>query len=552
MKNSAAHRPMLQTLAIILLIVGICFRFTNLGEKVFWIDEAATSFRISGYSEVEFMDSFTYDRIIGAKEFDKYQQPSPEKNSLDVIKNLAAEEPQLSPLYFVILRTWTDWFGSAIVSVRLLSVVISLLIFPCLYWLCIELFQSAQIAWMAVAIVAVSPFHVLFAQEARPYALHTLTIVLSSAVLLKAIRQPNKLNWMLYAATIASGLYSFLLFALVAIAHGIYVGIREITINKFHSKKILIHYLLASAAGFIASIPWLAIVVINSSRIPQLDETKIVQKSGLAVLRDLAGGIRQIFFDLNSDAYASNIQIFAQSFDLHPLTKILYPVFNLLFLGLIGYAAYIVARKTSQQVWLFVGSIGIVGLVFLIALEKLLPRYSIATYLSLEILVAFLLAVKLLSPEMKRTKKLFWRITATLLIAMGILSCYVSSQAETWWSKGNSHDITLANIINQSPKPLIVSDAFPIELLSIGHYLNEKVRLQIQSQCGFCVASPTINKPITFPKIPDTFSSLFLFLPSKTLKNELEKTYQVSPLQEYDRGDQSQFINVWRLTQKSN
>ena len=40
---------------IVILVLGIFFRFANLEKKVYWIDEGYTSLRISGYTESEFI-----------------------------------------------------------------------------------------------------------------------------------------------------------------------------------------------------------------------------------------------------------------------------------------------------------------------------------------------------------------------------------------------------------------------------------------------------------------------------------------------------------------
>ena len=75
----------------------------------------------------------------------KYQQINPEKNWLDTVKGLATEEPQLSPLYFILARFWVPSFGPQVAAVRSLSAWISLLVFPRVYWLCWELFRSASV-----------------------------------------------------------------------------------------------------------------------------------------------------------------------------------------------------------------------------------------------------------------------------------------------------------------------------------------------------------------------------------------------------------------------
>lgn len=66
----------------------------------------------------------------------KYQQINPQKTWLDTVKGLATEEPQLSPLYFILARFWVQLFCPQVAAVRSLSAWISLLVFPRVYWLC--------------------------------------------------------------------------------------------------------------------------------------------------------------------------------------------------------------------------------------------------------------------------------------------------------------------------------------------------------------------------------------------------------------------------------
>jgi len=66
-------------------------------------------------------------------------------------------------------------------AIRSLSAIISLLVFPGVYWLLPGIWVVN--GWIAIALIAVSPFHILYAQEAREYSLWTVTIALSSAAL---------------------------------------------------------------------------------------------------------------------------------------------------------------------------------------------------------------------------------------------------------------------------------------------------------------------------------------------------------------------------------
>lgn len=158
----AFHRTnWLRVFIVLLLVLGVFFRFANLGLKVYWEEEAFTSLRISGYTESELIQQVFKGQEIGIENLQKYQRPNPEKSVIDTIKGLAVEEPQHTPLYFIMVRLWVQLFGNSVAVTRSLSAVISLLVFPCVYWLCRELFESPLTAWIAVALIAVSPFHVL-------------------------------------------------------------------------------------------------------------------------------------------------------------------------------------------------------------------------------------------------------------------------------------------------------------------------------------------------------------------------------------------------------
>ncbi len=92
-----------------------------------------------------------------------------------------------------------------------------------MYWLCLELFNDKLTPWIATGLMAVSPFHLLYAQEARQYSLLTLMVLISSVTLLRAVRINNLSNWIAYTLTIIIGLYIHLFFILVPLGYSIYM-----------------------------------------------------------------------------------------------------------------------------------------------------------------------------------------------------------------------------------------------------------------------------------------------------------------------------------------
>ena len=174
----------LRFILVIVLVLGICFRVINIDHKVYWHDEVLTSLRIAGYTFSEVDREIQDGDIISVKDLKKYQQINSDKRIGDTISSLAQDVHP--PLYFLLARLWGDWFGNSVTVIRSLSVVFGLLALPCIYWLCLELFNSPAVGWIAMGLLSISPLHFLFAQEARMYSLYTVNILLSSAILLRA------------------------------------------------------------------------------------------------------------------------------------------------------------------------------------------------------------------------------------------------------------------------------------------------------------------------------------------------------------------------------
>jgi hypothetical protein len=111
----------------------------------------------------------------------------------------------------------------------------------------------------------------------------------------------------------------------------------------------------------------------------------------------------------------------------------------------------------------------------------------------------------------------------------------MSSQAEVWYNKEyNGTNPEVARLINQAPRPLLISDAQMADILSLSYLLNPKVQLLLKPRCYTCnVDSQPSHKPY-IPEIPNGFSDVFLFHPRHSDKwlDELKQvdTYKMEPL----------------------
>lgn len=59
---------------VVILALGIFFRFGNLDKKTYWHDETRTSLRMSGYRQSEVIQQVFEKHEIGIKDLQKYQK----------------------------------------------------------------------------------------------------------------------------------------------------------------------------------------------------------------------------------------------------------------------------------------------------------------------------------------------------------------------------------------------------------------------------------------------------------------------------------------------
>ncbi|MEH2289525.1 glycosyltransferase family 39 protein [Nostoc sp.] len=520
----------LRFLTIFLLTIGILFRFSNLDGKVFWQDETYASLRISGYTINEAKQQLFNNRVISKENFAQFQGANPVKSLNDTIMSLAKQDSQHPPLYYIIARLWMEIFGNSVTAIRSLSACISLLVFPCVYWLCRELFNvPLSVSGVAIALMAISPIHLVYAQEAQEYILWLVTILLSSASLLRAIRLENELVkerqkpdlftiWSIYTFALAISLYTFIWSAFVAVAHGIYVMITA----KFQLTETVRAYLLASLVGFLAFMPWITVVIGNLFQfLISADKTRI-HSDLIPGAPFLLMQLSRLFFDINLSSENS-----------------LSYLITLPFLTLVGYSIYFICRTTNYKVWSF-----IITLIVIPALPLILPDiivgsirssiepYLIPSYLGIQVAVAYLLTTQLYNRRM--LSRSFWHIIMALVIICGLISFKVSSQAETWWNKGmNSGNPQVARIINESNRPLLISDAsgnHDGDIFSLSYLLNPKVRFLLVK-----------NQKI--PKIPDGFTDIFLLNPSDIWSKIIETKYKLKTDIVYS----DNYYSIWKL-----
>lgn len=511
-----------RSVCIALLLVGILFRFVSLDRKVYWHDEAYTSMEITGHSRSEVVSELFTNQQATPPDLLNYQQLNPDRTMGDTIMALAREDVQHPPLYYILSRGWAQlWNSSSPLVTRSLSAILSLLMFPLMYWLCIELFDSPLTGWIAIALLAISPFHVLYAQEAREYSLWGATILLSCVALLRAMRSSNPGNWAFYAVSLCTAFYTFMFSGFIAIGHGIYVLLSEkvdsLSITGFRFSKQAIAYLISSIVAVLGFTPWLYFLVIHFDNLQATTGWATVSLPYLTLIKLWAINFSRIFID----------------FDFNPMLENDFWAYMLMmpFLILEIYALYFVCRHTQKRIWLF-----ILTLIGVTALGLLLPdlvlggqrsattRYLIPSYLGIQIAVAYLIARCLEAKTFSRRQ--FWQGVAIALTAVGMVSCTLSAVSNTWWNKVVSyHNAEIAQIINSSNSPVLITDAFgynPVNAIALSYLLEPETPL---------ILLPEVGRSLTIPDISDSTTDIFLLNMPDFFRTPLEEQYGGNSMQ---------------------
>ncbi len=520
---------------LFVIVIGICLRFVNLERKLYWSDEAFTSLRISGYTEKELFKQDFQGNVITVEDFrKKYQEINEQKNLTDTVTGLGQEEAQLPPLYFVLARIWSQLFGSNIWSVRLLSVMFSLMSIAGIYWLCLELFKNHLAGQIAALLMSVSPFQVLFAQEARPYSLWTLMILVSSVSVLRAMRLQSKFSWLLYSFTVALSLYTFLFSGFVIVGHGLYV----LAVEKFKFTKNITAYLRSSIFGIILFLPWLLVLIFNVHR-SYKGISWLANRFEAPLFQRWIVNLGMTFVDFGTGMNSSLTLLYCFPMAL-----------------LLAYATYVIYRRSDDNVRFFVITNTFFMIIFLGLVDLVLKgqrsavtRYMIPFYIGAQVSLAYLFTYKLSSDHINRLQRQIWRSLLVIISILGITSCILISQPDIWWNKGSITDniaplgigkstdqkvIDSINLVDSASglnRKLIISDSDSGQLMSLSHRLNPKVNL-------------LFVKYTTRPyNIPRNFDEILIFAPSQGLLDwiKTKKSYNLSPVAQYG---QSSF---WKL-----
>ncbi len=511
-------------LGVIFLIgLGIYFRIANLGFRVFWVDEVATVIRASGYTKTEITMQLATGQAHTPADLLAFQQLSPDRSWSNTIHALSLS-PEHAPLYFLLSRAWMQLWGSSIVAIRSLSVLCSLLTLPVMVALGRVAFDRRnRIALIAVILLSVSPFFVAYAQEARPYSLWLLLIVLSQWLLFRAMRLNRSWDWIAYGVALTLSCYTSLLSIPLTLSQAI-IGL---TLPRSRSQCL---WLTLSGVGF-AILPWLGVIWYHQSALVDNTTWMRTSISPLSILAIWLYSFVILFFDV--PVITSGLGSIGQA------------MIALIVLMICGLALWKALRcDRFTQLWL--SSLMLPIPIVLVLLDGIFqgqasatPRYWVPTQLGVLLAVAYLTS----------RKHRFALGLLAILLSLSLWSSWGNLDRIPAYQKAQSrHNREIAGIINQTTRPMLISEATQtIDLLSLSHDLQPSTEIRI--------LPPQAHPPIE-ARIPDWTPLLtdrqpiFWFAPSAAWLMALQQNPAIELVERYRPDlitDEDIYRSLWQI-----
>ena len=498
-------------IVLLVLVLGIIFRLGNIDVKPYWEDEIYTSMRVSGYQS-ERIKKVVLDKPIQVKTLSQYLDVNSGQSWIDTSIALI-NKPEHTPLYFLLTRAWAKLFGSSIWSMRAFPALISILALPLFYWLALLLFESPTVASTTLCLACVSPIMIRYAQEARPYSLWIVCILLSSIMLLRALRLDTRRSWIYYSATVSLAFWTHLLSGFVFLVHSLYVLIllrfywlmpktrsSETTSDSspLLNKQKLQHYFKALGVGLLPLLPWFILF---------LSRLYWVQKATHWLNKD------QPLTELIIKWVENITRILSSPF---PSQDIRLLFFAIPVAILLAWSVFRMISKNPLRGWLLPTLLCIIPCGIFMASDLLLggqkstiSRYLLPSYVGALLILGFGLSSNYIGSHKYSKNYGFVRgviLYSVLIIA--ISASWFNLQSPSWWGTKLNSEISAAEaIINTSNQAIVVSDQ------RFGDFMSLAFLLRQRDYILWLKPNHNLNEGAIF----DESRTIFLWLPSESL-----------------------------------
>ncbi len=229
-------------LLILLILFGSALRLFQWDERSLWQDEVFTVSLATGnplFESTLLPDNFEPDPSTPqAPEY--YRKKANALQSWDDFVAGLQHNIQM-PFYPFVIRHWVTFLTDSPIHLRMLSILAGVLAIPSAFFLGRELMDN-RLGLLMAGIFTLSGFQLIYSQTARVYALLTLITLLSSWVLIRLTRLPQRkksLLCLLFAVLSLLGAYSHYFYGFILIFHGAWAVLQSVKSSELR-KPLLI------------------------------------------------------------------------------------------------------------------------------------------------------------------------------------------------------------------------------------------------------------------------------------------------------------------------
>lgn len=185
-------------------------------------------------------------------------------NYLDIARYTATDVHP--PLFYWILKAWTDLFGTSELAFRSLSTLFGVAVIV-LGFLIVKRLFSRRAAWVAVLLLALSPMLIRYGQEARMYTMAAAIVLGATYALTFAIKSNKRLPWAIYGILVALGMWTHYFTLFAWLAHWVWRAIVvkqpgqtiKVWWEALFSREWMYPYILA----IVLFVPWAIIMLVQ-------------------------------------------------------------------------------------------------------------------------------------------------------------------------------------------------------------------------------------------------------------------------------------------------
>jgi len=165
-----------------------------------------------------------------------------------------------APLYFTMMHYWQRLVGDSEFAVRFFSLGWGVLSVAAIFRLGAAIGGGAT-GLISALLLAISPFHIWYSQEARMYALVTFFTLGANYFFVKILRGDDLRGWFGYAICTLLAIYTHYFAWLIPLSHFLFLFWHRRAL-----KSVLLKWLIWIAALVFVYLPWIAIVVLAGAQ----------------------------------------------------------------------------------------------------------------------------------------------------------------------------------------------------------------------------------------------------------------------------------------------